>query len=30
LSRLGYNPTTPMKEGVKKFIEWYKGYYNVN
>jgi len=24
---LGYAPTTPLKEGVQKFIDWYKDYY---
>jgi UDP-glucuronate 4-epimerase len=26
----GYKPTTPVKEGVKKFIDWYKKYYKVD
>jgi len=30
IKKLGYNPTTPIKEGVAKFVEWYKGYYGVN
>jgi UDP-glucuronate 4-epimerase len=30
LQKLGYNPTTPLREGVTKFVEWYKEYYNVN
>jgi UDP-glucuronate 4-epimerase len=30
LRALGYKPTTPISEGVAKFIEWYKEYYNVN
>ena len=30
LQALGYKPTTPISEGVTKFIEWYKEYYNVN
>ena len=25
--KLGYKPTVSIKEGVKKFVEWYKGYY---
>lgn len=29
LQRLGYNPTTSIKDGVKKFTDWYKEYYNV-
>lgn len=24
----GYRPGTPIEEGVAKFIEWYKGYFN--
>merc|ERR1719436_1692138 len=24
---LGYAPTTPLREGVEKFIAWYKEYY---
>ena len=27
LEALGYNPSTPISEGVKKFVEWYKNYY---
>tara|TARA_B100001057_G_scaffold442068_1_gene477147 strand:+ start:3282 stop:4247 length:966 start_codon:yes stop_codon:yes gene_type:complete len=27
LQKLGYNPSTPVSEGVKKFVEWYKNYY---
>lgn len=30
LQLLGYNPTTPIAEGVEKFVEWYKEYYKVN
>jgi UDP-glucuronate 4-epimerase len=26
---LGFNPKTPLKRGVRKFITWYKDYYNV-
>lgn len=25
----GYQPTTTIKEGVPKFVEWYKGYYTI-
>jgi UDP-glucuronate 4-epimerase len=25
----GYKPDTSVEEGVKKFIQWYKGYYNI-
>lgn len=25
----GYNPNTPIQEGVKKFIDWYREYYQV-
>lgn len=30
LQALGYKPTTNIADGVAKFIEWYKEYYNVN
>ena len=30
LQKLGYKPTTPISVGVEKFVNWYKGYYNVN
>ena len=30
IQALGYKAETPIEEGVAKFIEWYKGYYNVN
>jgi UDP-glucuronate 4-epimerase len=26
---LGYRPSTPIKEGVEKFIDWYKEYYGI-
>jgi UDP-glucuronate 4-epimerase len=26
---VGYKPNTSVAEGVKKFIEWYKKYYNI-
>lgn len=26
---LGYKPTTPLQEGINKFIEWYKDYVGV-
>jgi UDP-glucuronate 4-epimerase len=29
LQKLGYKPTTPINVGVKKFVDWYKEYYNV-
>ena len=29
LRALGYAPTTSIQDGVKKFIEWYKEYYNL-
>lgn len=29
LKRLGYSPSTPVEDGIKKFIEWYRGYYGV-
>lgn len=30
IQKLGYKPTTSIKEGVSKFITWYKEYYGVN
>jgi UDP-glucuronate 4-epimerase len=24
---VGFKPSTPLEEGMKKFVEWYKGYY---
>ena len=30
IQALGYKSETPIEEGVAKFIEWYKRYYNVN
>ncbi|WP_340077605.1 NAD-dependent epimerase [Leptobacterium sp. I13] len=26
----GYRPNTPIKKGVKEFVNWYKGFYNKN
>lgn len=26
---LGYNPKTGIKEGMKKFVEWYRNYYSI-
>jgi UDP-glucuronate 4-epimerase len=26
----GFKPNTPIEEGIGKFVEWYKGYYNIN
>ncbi len=28
-TELGYDPQTSVKEGVPKFVEWYRAYYNV-
>ena len=25
---VGFKPYTPLKEGVAKFADWYKAYYN--
>lgn len=25
----GYNPGTPVETGIRKFVEWYRGYYKV-
>jgi len=24
---VGYRPVTPVEEGVRRFVEWYRGYY---
>lgn len=29
LKQLGYNPNTPVEDGIKKFVEWYREYYGV-
>ena len=29
LKRIGYNPKTRPKKGIKNFINWYKNYYNI-
>jgi len=29
IEELGYTPKTKIKEGVGKFIDWYRWYYNV-
>jgi len=26
---VGFKPSTPIEEGIKKFVEWYKGYDHV-
>lgn len=26
---VGYRPATPVEEGVRRFVDWYRGYYNV-
>jgi UDP-glucuronate 4-epimerase len=28
-SAVGYRPSTPVREGVRAFVEWYKGYYGI-
>ena len=28
-SLTGFRPKTPVREGVKRFVEWYRGYYKV-
>jgi UDP-glucuronate 4-epimerase len=27
LQALGYKPSTPVEEGISRFVDWYKGYY---
>lgn len=29
LARIGYAPSTEMVEGVRKYVEWHKDYYNI-
>jgi UDP-glucuronate 4-epimerase len=24
---VGYKPDTPIEEGIRNFVEWYRGYY---
>ena len=24
-----YQPTVPVEEGIKNFVDWYRNYYNV-
>ncbi|MCP4666906.1 MAG: protein CapI, partial [Deltaproteobacteria bacterium] len=26
---LGFKPKTPLKEGIRQFVGWYRQYYNV-
>jgi UDP-glucuronate 4-epimerase len=26
---IGFKPATPIEEGVRHFIQWYRSYYNV-
>jgi len=26
---VGFRPSTPIREGVRKFVEWYRGYYGI-
>lgn len=26
---MGFRPSTPVEEGVSRFVDWYRGYYNV-
>jgi len=28
--KLGFNPSTGIEQGIKRFIDWYKDYYNIN
>ena len=27
---VGFKPDNPIEEGIKRFVEWYKGYYRIN
>jgi UDP-glucuronate 4-epimerase len=26
---VGYTPRVPLEEGLRRFVEWFKGYYSV-
>jgi UDP-glucuronate 4-epimerase len=26
---IGFKPITPIEEGIKRFVEWYKKYYGI-
>ena len=28
-NELGYTPTTPLEEGIKKFVKWFREYYEI-
>ena len=28
MNDVGFKPSTPLEKGIKKFVEWYRGYYN--
>ncbi len=28
-AKLGYQPSTTLKDGLNKFVEWYRDYYKV-
>lgn len=30
LEKIGYKSTTPISIGIKKFVEWFRSYYNLN
>jgi UDP-glucuronate 4-epimerase len=30
IEKLGYRPSTNIDVGIKKFVEWYRGYYRYN
>ena len=27
---LGFKPNTPVKEGIEKFVSWYKSFYSID
>ena len=27
--KTGFKPSTPLDEGIRKFVEWYRNYYKV-
>ena len=30
INEVGYTPSTPIEEGIARFVEWYRDYYEVN
>jgi UDP-glucuronate 4-epimerase len=30
MAAVGFKPATPIEEGIKKFVSWYREYYQVS